>query len=61
MRKFYDVDRDEVITIEQLEKEYNEVKAVGDTDSKTFDEYVVNCQTYNNGTLEEIKEVNNYE
>lgn len=56
MKKFYDVDRDEVITIEQLEKEYNEAKAVGGTDSETFDKYVINCQTYNNGTLEEIRE-----
>lgn len=56
MRKFYDVDRDEVITIEQLEKEYNEIKAIGGTDSETFDEYIVNCQTRNNGTLEEIRE-----
>ncbi len=57
MRKFYDVDRDETITIEQLEKEYNEIKAIGGTDSETFDEYIINCLTYNNGTLEEIKEM----
>ena len=57
MRKFYDVDRDEVITIQQLEKEYAEIKAIGGTNSETFDEYIVNCQTCNNGTLEEIKEV----
>ena len=57
MRKFYDVDRDEIITIQQLGKEYAEIKAVGGTDSETFDEYIINCLTYNNGTLEEIKEV----
>ena len=57
MRKFYDVDRDEIITIQQLEKEYAEIKAIGGTDSETFNKYIINCLTYNNGTLEEIKEV----
>ena len=57
MRKFYDSEHDEVVTICQLEKEYNELKLTGGTDSETFGQYIMNCQTYNGGTLEEIREM----
>lgn len=54
MRTFYDTEYDEYITFEQLEKEYEELKAKRETEAETFGDYVSNCMTYNNGTLEEI-------
>lgn len=54
MRKFYDTENDEEITLEELQQEYEQLKANGDTESETFEQYLSNCMTYNNGTLEEI-------
>ena len=54
MRRFIDTETDDIFTIEELEQEYNELKASGDTESETFEQYLSNCMTYNNGTLEEI-------
>lgn len=51
MRKFYDTEKEEYITIEELEKEYNELKANNETES--FKDYINNCMWWNNGTLEE--------
>lgn len=52
MRKFIDENR-KIITEEELEKEFNELKRNGDTEVKTFVEYVNNC-TSKNGTLERV-------
>lgn len=54
MRKFYDTEHDKVITLEELQAEFEDLKASGDTESETFEQYLSNCMTYNNGTLEEI-------
>ena len=54
MRKFLDIERDEVITLEELRAEFEDLKASGDTESETFEQYLTNCMTKNNGTLEEI-------
>ena len=54
MRTFHDIEYDEYITFEQLEREYEELKAQRQTEAETFSDYVSNCMTYNNGTLEEV-------
>lgn len=53
-RIFYDIERETIITEAQLRNEYEEMKSSGDTEAKTFSDYVLNCMTYNNGTLEEV-------
>ena len=55
MRKFYDTEHDKEITLEELQAEFEDLKASGDTESETFEQYLSNCMTYNNGTLEEIQ------
>lgn len=54
MRKFKDIETGEIITIAELEAEYNELYATGETETETFSGYLKNC-TSKNGTLEEIK------
>ena len=54
MRTFYDTENNEYITIDQLEKEYEELKADGNTEAETFKDYINNCMTWNNGTLKEM-------
>ena len=54
MRRFYDTENNEYITIEQLEEEYNELKATGNTEAEIFSDYVSNCMWWNNGTLKEV-------
>ena len=54
--RFYDIESEEIITIEQLETEYNECrKSQPNEYNYSFTEYVKNCMTANNGTLELIK------
>lgn len=49
-----DINSNEIVTIEQLLEEYNENKRIlPDEFNYSFDEYVKNCLTINNGTLEE--------
>lgn len=57
MRKFYNVDRDEVITEDELLKSYEELKRSGDIDPviyDTFEYYLEACMTRNNGSLDLI-------
>ena len=54
-RTFYDTENNEYITITQLENEYNELKANGNTEAETFKDYMNNCMWWNNGTLEEVR------
>ena len=56
MKKYYDIETEEIITEEDLEKEYNDLKKTGDTEAATFNDYLINC-TSKNGTLEEITNV----
>jgi hypothetical protein len=53
-RTFYDTENDEYITITQLENEYNELKANGNTEAETFKDYINNCMWWNNGALKEV-------
>ena len=43
-------ERGYTLTLEQLQKEYTELYATGDTEAETFADYMVNC-TDKNGTL----------
>ena len=53
--KYYDIESGEVITREQLFKEYKHNREImPDEYNYSFDEYVNNCMTANNGTLEII-------
>lgn len=53
MRRFLDIETEEVITIAELEKEYNILFATGETETDNFTDYLRNCLS-KNGTLEEI-------
>lgn len=53
MRTFKDIETGEIITISELEKEYNELYTTGDTETECFADYLHNCLS-KNGTLEEI-------
>lgn len=57
MRKFYNVDRDEVITEDELRESYKELIRSGDLDPEiydTFGYYLEACMTRNNGSLDLI-------
>lgn len=51
---YYDIEHDEFVTCEQLRGEYAEKVQLGEIDPKeqTFADYVANCNTRANGTLE---------
>ena len=51
---YHDIESNENVTTEQLYKEYLYNVKNGYTEKCTFSEYVYNCLTINNGTLEEI-------
>lgn len=53
MRKFKDIETNEILTIEELEKEYNELYSNNETETDNFGDYLSNCLS-KNGTLEEI-------
>ena len=55
MRKFKDIEHGTIVTEDQLKREFEELRKeqpdfYGDT---TFEQYINNCLTRNNGTLEE--------
>lgn len=49
-----DIESGEIVTREQLYAEYMEALASGIVDPMTFNEYINNSLTRNNGTLETI-------
>ena len=51
MIKYKDSETDEILTLEDLQKEYQELKSEGNTEAETFNDYLQNCLE---GTLEEI-------
>lgn len=56
MRYFYDIEGKEIITEEQLYKEYKEMQnEQPENYDYSFSDYISNCLTCNNGTLEERK------
>lgn len=48
MRKWLDIETMEIVTENQLREEFAEMKEDREI---TFEEYVINCQTKENGTL----------
>lgn len=57
---FYDIESKEIITEKQLYSEYIENKnALPDEYNYPFSDYIRNCLTTSNGTLEIIKEGKN--
>lgn len=54
MRNFFDTESEQYISESELEKEYNELKANNETDTENFEDYLENCLTKNNGTLEKV-------
>lgn len=58
MRMFYDVDRETFVTEKELREEFFELLSDSNTaeeyENISFAEYINNCLTENNGTLEEI-------
>lgn len=56
MTTFKDIESGEIVTLEQLEKEFASLKKWDPaTYDYNFNRYVENCLTRNNGTLEEIE------
>ena len=54
-RKFFDYNTEEILTEEDLAKELEELKKEDhEHDGMTLEEYINNCLTIHNGTLEEI-------
>lgn len=59
VRKWLDIECDEIVTEDELREEFAELQAEdvnGESGHRdmTFAEYLNNCLTINNGTLEEI-------
>ena len=55
MQKFHDIESGEIITEEQLLKEFNILKSEQPAEyNYTFPEFIMNCLTSNNGTLEKV-------
>lgn len=51
---FYDIESNEIVTIEQLKNEYDMLRQdQPDEYNYSFEEYIRNCKTENNGTLED--------
>lgn len=53
MRRFKDIETGEILTISELEKEYNELYNANETETENFFDYLKNCLS-KNGTLEQI-------
>lgn len=51
---YRDIESGEILTIEQLEREYKELRANGETETETFAGYILNC-TSKNGTLRALQ------
>lgn len=51
---FRDIETGEILSLDDLIKEFERLKAEGETETKTFQGYLRNC-TDKNGTLEVIK------
>ena len=51
---FYDTNTDKIVIQEELKNEYLILKQNQETDEESFDDFIDNCLTRNNGTLEYI-------
>ena len=54
--KYFDIETGETLTREQLEEERREKIESGEIDDCTTEQYINNCLTRNNGTLDIIYE-----
>lgn len=54
MYKYHDIESDDILTLDELKQEYHMLVNNGIIVDQTFDEYLNNCLTRNNGTLEII-------
>ena len=54
MYKYHDIESDTIVTLDELKQEYQLLVNNGTIEDQTFDEYLNNCLTRNNGTLEII-------
>lgn len=55
MRIFYDINTHEILTEVDLARELEELKKENhEHDNFTLEDYIINCLTINNGTLEEV-------
>ena len=51
--RFYDIERDEIVTLEEVKALYNEF---GKDDYETLNDYISACHPRNNGTLVELSD-----
>ena len=51
---YYDTEKEEYITESDLREEYENYLDEEDTDFVTFSQFINNCLTINNGTLEKV-------
>jgi hypothetical protein len=56
MKRWYDTEHGTIVTESELYDNYLENHSELERREISFREYICNCQTWNNGTLEEIKE-----
>ena len=52
---YRDIETGEILSRTDLIKEYEILYANGETEAENANDYIVNCMTWNNGTLEEVK------
>lgn len=52
--RFWDIEQEDYVSIEQLFEEYKQALLSENIDIMTFDEYIINCLTRFNGTLEYV-------
>lgn len=56
MKTFYDIESEKIVSVLELHNEYTENrKSFPEEFNYSFSEYVNNCLTINNGTLEVIE------
>lgn len=56
MKYFYCVETDEIMTVEQIQTEWERYKTEEEGTPDTFPEFLEQCMTYNNGTLQTIEQ-----
>ena len=54
MKLYLDTEHDTIMSDNHLMAEYVRLKASGDTEAETLQDYIENCLTRNGGILEEL-------
>lgn len=52
---YRDIETGEILSRADLVNEYETLCAQGETEAENANDYIINCMTWNNGTLEEVK------